>query len=166
MTFLQDLLLSAHLVLPSSANTSSEPIRLRAFVLVLEGISEKHPGGCYLCYVPMLPMEEVDEVIWAFLVVWLAPLQLTGPGAISPPSPGSPSSAPLPGPLHAFLLPVLSLTCPHVPQFPTCCFPQNSKPLRSSWAAAPARATTAVHVIIICAHDPQLPTVRASQICL
>lgn len=49
-------------------------------------------------------------------------------------------------------------------QLPTGCFPQNSKPLRSSWAAAPTQATTTARIVIICAHDPQLPTVWASRI--
>lgn len=48
-------------------------------------------------------------------------------------------------------------------QVPNRLPPQNSRPLRSSWAAAPAQAITVAHGVIICAHDTQLPTVWASQ---
>ncbi|XP_057349846.1 elongin BC and Polycomb repressive complex 2-associated protein-like [Manis pentadactyla] len=38
----------------------------------------------------------------------------------------------------------------HDPQFPTCCFSQNSKPLRSSWAAAPAQAASTARTVMTC----------------
>lgn len=41
-----------------------------------------------------------------------------------------------------------------------------SSALEELWAAAPAQATAAGHTAILCAHDPRVPSVGASQICL
>ena len=92
--------------------------------------------------------------------VWAAPLQPVLSGV----SPQAPSAANTPLSLAQHGL--FCSLCAHCwatqapsPHFPTCCFPQNSQPWGSSRAAAPAQAATAVHIVIIYAHDPQLPTV-------
>lgn len=127
-----------------------ELTELGAFILVLEGILDKCLG----------PREGrgslqglLGDVAWPLSIWWCRAL-----------SAQTCFLSLAPRVLFCCLCPAFqNHPSPISSQVPNRLPPQNSRPLRSSWTAAPAQATTVAHGVIICAHDTQLPTVWASQ---